>query len=593
MAEILTDLARDALAVLRPPPDIDLADWIEANISLPAAIAAIPGRIRLSPQQAGIARSMGDPNVGKVTVLKSARTGYSTLLGAYIAYRATCAPGAILAVLPAESDARTFIASLVEPIVAASPAARGALERDTGGRDNMTYRAFPGGSVRVSSSGSPRNLRAVFAETLLLDEVDAFPVDSGGEGDPVKLAERRIFTAARPKRIMGSTPVDEQTSRVWREWCASDQRVFEARCPHCREFSEIRWADILWRPENKPESAFWACPANGCAVHEGGEKRQAIEAGRWRATRPEVADHHGFRMNALSSLLPAAAWPLLAAEFLDAKKSPETLKVFLNTLLGEPWRDDGDGLDELELAARAEPIGLDRMPAETLWLTAGVDCQDDRLEVAIVGHQRDGEAAVLGYEVLWGPIDGEAVWRDLDALLRQTWPHPTAGASVGIGAAAVDGSDGDHLPHVDSFCRGRFARRVVRIKGVPGFSRAPFQRSTQKGSPWFLVGVDAVKVALLNRLSRPGMVRFSDSLPAEFYEQLTSERLVTKYSRGRPVRAFERVKGMRAEALDAVTYAVAVKGLIGQPVDARAEELATRAAPKPVTWVARSQWMDR
>lgn len=164
---------------------------------------------------------------------------------------------------------------------------------------------------------------------------------------------------------------------------------------------------------------------------------------------------------------------------------------------------------------------------------------------------------------------------------------------IGISAAAVDGSDGDHLPHVDAFCRGRFGRRIVRIKGVPGFARAPLQRSTQKGTPWFIVGVDAVKAALLNRLARPGMVRFSADLPPEFYEQLCSERVVTKYSRGRPIRAFERMRGARAEALDATTYGLAVKGLIGQNVDTREAELSTPAAPKPVLRVVRSQWMQR
>jgi phage terminase large subunit GpA-like protein len=194
---------------------------------------------------------------------------------------------------------------------------------------------------------------------------------------------------------------------------------------------------------------------------------------------------------------------------------------------------------------------------------------------------------------VWGPVDGDDVWRDLDDLLRQTWPHPTAGARIGIAAAAVDGGDGDHLPYVDAFCRGRFGRRIVRIKGVAGFSRAPFQRSTQKGAPWFVIGSDAVKAVLLTRLARPGSVRFSDALPAEFFEQLCSEQIVTKYSRGRPVRAFERLKGARAEALDATAYAFAVRALIGQTVDGRIAELATRAAPAPTPRVVKSKWMDR
>lgn len=71
-------------------------------------------------------------------------------------------------------------------------------------------------------------------------------------------------------------------------------------------------------------------------------------------------------------------------------------------------------------------------------------------------------------------------------------------------------------------------------KACPASAARRSSGQRKKGSPWFIVGVDAVKAALLNRLARPGMVRFSDDLPPEFYGQLTSERLVTKYSRGRP-----------------------------------------------------------
>jgi phage terminase large subunit GpA-like protein len=392
------------------------------------------------------------------------------------------------------------------------------------------------------------------------------------------------------KRFVASTPVmkDGPISSLYAE---SDQRIYETPCPHCGEFFELTWATIQW-PEGDTGAAYAVCPHNGCVIEES-QKAAMVGAGRWRATAPHVEGHAGFLLRTLVSLNYNARWGQLAREFVAAKRDPETLRTFVNLVLAEGWALEGDGPDEHELAARAEPIGLDRMPAEILWLTAGCDVQDDRLEVAIVGHQRDGEAAVLGYRVLWGPVDGEEVWRELDDLLRETWPHPVGGARIGISAAAVDGSDGDHLPYVDGFCRGRFARRVVRIKGAPGFSRAPLQRSTQKGAPWFLVGVDAVKAALVNRLARPGTIRFSDSLEPTFYSQLCSERLVVRYSRGRPVRAFERVKGARAEALDGVTYALAVKGLIGQSLDSREAELSTPAAPKAVPRVARSKWMQR
>lgn len=140
-------------------------------------------------------------------------------------------------------------------------------------------------------------------------------------------------------------------------------------------------------------------------------------------------------------------------------------------------------------------------------------------------------------------------------------------------------------------------RGIAQSMGDPDVPKVTVLKSARVGYSTllggFIVGVDAVKVALMNRLARPGMVRFSNTLEPVFFEQLCSERLVTKYSRGRPTRAFERVKGMRAEALDAVVYATAVRALIGQPVEAREAELTDPEPPRPKPRVARSEWMSR
>jgi phage terminase large subunit GpA-like protein len=53
---------------------------MEENIRLPAGDAAVPGKIRLYGYQRGIADAIGDPLIERVTVIKSARIDYTTLL---------------------------------------------------------------------------------------------------------------------------------------------------------------------------------------------------------------------------------------------------------------------------------------------------------------------------------------------------------------------------------------------------------------------------------------------------------------------------------------------------------------------------------
>ncbi|SLN35696.1 Phage terminase large subunit (GpA) [Aquimixticola soesokkakensis] len=576
-----------ALKALRPPADMATADWIEANIFLPQNASALPGKMKLWAYQRGICDALDDPGIERVTVLKSARIGYTALLSGIIASHVANAPAPILAVQPTADDARDYAVDL-EQVFSASPALRGLLsdEADETGRSTMLNRRFPGGSLKFLAAKSPRNLRRHTAKILIMDEIDGFEVSQ--EGDPIELATMRTMTFRDRKIIAGSTPVFD-FGPATRLYDKSDKRIYECLCPSCNEFAEIKWADIRWQ-KGDPDSAHWTCPNNGCIVQER-DKPAMVAAGRWRATAPDVKGHAGFKVNALISPHFNARWAKLAAEFLEAKKSPETLQTFTNLVLGEPWKTEGDDLDEHELFGRREPFRLDALPDDVLFLTAGVDSQDDRIEVVIMGHGRS-DIFALDHRIFWGPIDGEAVWQDLDSLLRETWQHPNGG-TIRIDAACIDSGDGGHTEIVNSFTRPRYGRRVVAIKGVPGFSRAFLQKSGTKGQLLWLVGSDAVKSQLFTRLARGVGVRFGDALEPIYFEQLTSERRVMRYVRGRPDARFERIKGKRAETLDATVYAWAARQLIGVNLDRRAEELSSEAAPKRQPQIVRSTWLNR
>lgn len=594
------EVAARALRALVPPPRIRMSAWIEAHVVLPAGVSAQPGRVQLWPFQRDLADAIGDPGIERVSVLKSARVGYSSLLVGALAAFVANDPAPILVVVPTESDARTFIVAGVEPVLAASPAVADALadDREEGRRNTLLARRFPGGSLRVVAAKAPRNLRAHTARVLFLDEVDG--METTAEGSPVLLAEKRTLSFANRKIVLGSTPTREDTSLVLRAWAQSDQRVFEVPCPECGAFAEIVWVQIVW-DQGRPETARRRCP--DCGVDTGEELKPAmVAAGRWRATRPEVQGHAGFRLNALVSPHANAAWGRLAAEFLAAKDDPATLMVFVNTVLGEPWRGEGEELDQADLAARAEPWGLEAgVPAEALALTAGVDVQRDRLEATVLGWGADGAAFVVGHAVLWGQWDEPGVWSDLDALLGRRWAHALGGA-IGLDAVAIDAGDGVTMAAVLAFAAPRTRRRVVAIKGAAGFSRPLIERAsskpkpgtTRRRPPLWIVGVDTAKMWLFDRLARPGLVRFSAELPPMWYEQLTSERGVVRMRRGTPVRSFERIPGRQAEALDATVYAIAARQLVTPDWDARRAELADAAPPaaKPAP-VLQSAWMRR
>ena len=144
-----------------------------------------------------------------------------------------------------------------------------------------------------------------------------------------------------------------------------------------------------------------------------------VAQGRWRATRPHVTGHRGYKLTSLTSTLPNAAWPRLAAEFLQAKRSPTTLKPWLNTVLGEPWRGEGDDLDSTDFGVLQRPFSLDAVPPEVLVLTVGADVQADRIEATFCGWTKNGDMRVLGHEVVWGSPTENETWAEVDDLLHQ------------------------------------------------------------------------------------------------------------------------------------------------------------------------------
>ena len=213
-----------------------------------------------------------------------------------------------------------------------------------------------------------------------------------------------------------------------------------------------------------------------------------VEAGVWTVQRPEIEGHAGFRLNALVSTLANASWGKLAAEFIAAKGHPDQLQTFVNTILAEGWREAAEEIDEAELAGRRERFGLDALPPEALVLTAGVDVQRDRLEIVVLGHGKT-EIFVLAQHVIWGSPHEDTTWAELDDFLRGQWEHPNGG-TLRLDAVGIDAGDGETMDAVLAFCRPRFARRVVAIKGASGRGRRsrPAKRRGVASSSWAWTG---------------------------------------------------------------------------------------------------------
>ncbi|MGE0828039.1 MAG: phage terminase large subunit family protein [Hyphomonadaceae bacterium] len=587
-SSLLGGVRARALACFAPPQKIRLAEWIPANIVLPAEVSATPGPMEPTKVQEGILDAI-DSGVQRVTWQKCARIGATSLQTAIIGAFVKNDPSPILCLQPTLDDTRDYFIGGIDATLGASPSLRGLITRNEGKRDTIVSRRFPSGWLKGVAAQSPRNLRRHTVRILIMDEVDAYTPSS--EGSATALAEKRTLTFSNRLIFSAGTPTLAETSNIAKAYDESDKRIFEFCCPDCAEWFEPRWEHVHWDKAEDgahlPDTAHMVCPSCGVIIEET-KKAALIAGGRWRATAPNVKGHAGFKCSALVSTLPNATWADITREFLAAKNDPELLKVWTNTLMGDVWADRaGDGLDEHILAQRAEPIGLGAIPEAVRLLTMGVDLQENRLEIVTLGHS-ETQTFALAYETIHGPPTSPEVWQDLDDLLKRRFAHPLGG-TLGYDAAAIDSGSGSHTDIVYKYTRPRFSRRVVAIKGDDG-SRPIIERSSKQGL--YLVGTDGAKSRVFGLLERPGPIRFSVDLPARFYEELCSERRVTYYKAGQPRTRWERITGQRNEALDAFIYALAVRHLLNQDLTRRENVLREIAQKPAMKAVYHSKWMS-
>ena len=521
-----------------------------------------------------------NPEIQEVVVMAGAQLGKTEAILNIIGYHIDNNPCPILVLQPTLEMAQAFskdriAAGLLRSTPALKDKVKDPRARDSG--NTTLHKVFAGGAITIVGANSPAGLASRPIRIVLCDEVDRYPTSAGTEGDPISLARKRSATFWNRKVIMVSTPTNKGASRIEDAYEKSDQRKYHVPCKHCHHSQVLKWANVKW-DDGQPETAKYLCEECGVLWSEA-DRVWAIRNGEWIAQQP-FKGIAGFAINGLCS-----PWTPLAdgvRDFLSVKKNPEQLRVWTNTYLGETWEDAGERIDDFELADRREELPF--VPDDVIVMTAGVDVQDNRLEMTVIGWGRDDESWVLDHITLYGDPSTPQLWTDLDSRLLQQY-ETESGRMLGIRAASID-SGGHFTNSVYTFCKKNQGRRVFAIKGVGGDGKAiagkPSKNNTVK-CPLFPIGVDTVKDLMFSRLKikeqGAGYVHFADTLNDEYFRQLTAEKAVTRFHRGFKKRVFEKIRA-RNEALDCMVYAIAAYSILGVNVNALAAKIGEQEKPK-------------
>lgn len=578
------------MAGLKPDPVLTVSEWADLYRVLPQKASAEPGKWRTSrvPYLAEILDCLSPSSpVERVVLQKGSQLGGTEAGLNWIAFIIHQSPGPIMAVQPTVETGKRWSRQRLGPMIEETPVLSGTVkeprERDSG--NTILSKEFRHGVIIITGANSAVGLRSMPVRYLFLDEIDGYPADVEGEGDPCSLAEKRTGTFARRKILLVSTPTIKGLSRIEREFLASDRRRYHLRCPHCGGMQVLKWAGIEWEKDgelHKPETTAYRCEHCSKLIPEHFKTRM-LEGGQWIAENPGSGKSAGFHINALYSPIGWRSWADIVAEFLKVKNEATLLKTWVNTVLGETWDETGVTVDDNNLFSRREHYGPD-IPMEAVLLTAGVDVQDDRLEVQVLGWGKGEECWSIEHQTFYGPPAETTVWNLLDLFLSKTYKHES-GASLKITCACVD-TGGHFTSQAYAFVKPRQSRRVYAIKGSNQPGRPIVGRPSINNMArvkLFSIGMDTAKDAVYSRLriEEPGaaFIHFPMQYDQEFFRQLTAEKIVTKYSKGFPYRTWVKVRA-RNEALDTFCYALAALSIFNPNLDQLSAIVKRRAEEK-------------
>jgi phage terminase large subunit GpA-like protein len=510
--------------------------------------------------------------VQRVVMMFAAQTGKTEAGSNWLGYVIDHAPGPMLCVQPTVEMAKRLSKQRLESMITDTPclAAKIAPARARDSGNTMFSKEFSGGIMLLTGANSATGLRSAPCRYLFADEVDAFPSDVDGEGDPVALAERRTTTFARRKILLTSTPTVKDFSRIEAEYLRSDQRRFYVPCPSCGGMQWLQWPRLKWDAK-RPSDVRYQCEHCGERFEEN-HKAAMLPAGDWRATAPSDGRTAGFQLSGLYSPLGWCSWEQLVDDFLRAKSDAPALKAFVNTRLAETWEEDyaaavsADGLMGKRLAYESGTC-----PAGVVLLTCGVDVQDNRLAVSVWGWGEGETGWMIWHQELMGDPTQTEVWAQLDQVLVTEWAT-AGGKALKMSQVAVD--SGGHCTHeVYRYVRDRVRQNVVAIKGSSRRNSPAVGKGNKVDVSWqgrvlkrgvtlYQLGTDTIKTTLFGRLRHNeaggiGTLHFGMAADEEYFRQLTSERQALRYHRGFPIREWVKKAGDRNEALDCVVYAYA------------------------------------
>lgn len=317
-----------------------------------------------------------------------------------------------------------------------------------------------GANLTIASSKSPNDLSSNPVKYLLMDELDRYPEELNGEGDPVQLALQRQLRF-RGMTVMSSSPTTFE-NRIYQNFLLGTQQTWGCVC-ECGSFMAVRYDDINF----KSDEPTYTCKQCGQVYTESEIKELEHRYSEPKNKEP-FKDDFGriWRSYEVFGTLCHSfySWKGLRRQEQAAISLGEgSLRSFRNTRLGEIFIENEETVEinELMIACKSTHT-VETIPEDVAAITLGVDTHDSCLYVYTCGWSLNAKKAyALDYSVLAGDPDDDYVWEQLKILMNKEF-KTVDGRTLRPAFAFVD--SGGHKTAAVLIASIRY-KRLMAIKG--------------------------------------------------------------------------------------------------------------------------------
>lgn len=353
--------------------------------------------------------------------------GKTELVFNLLGHTLTDRPKPCLYIGPTEDSVRTQAKDRFLDMVETTPElAEAADPRDF--RNSTVEKWYNGARCGFAWAGSGSQLRAHPAALALLDEVDAFtPIP--GEGDPVQLARARVSNYFGSTVGLFSTPLVEDTSRIWKWFLDGTKERWALECRTCRNWFAPSLDLLKWKKDSEgkelQQSARLLC--SHCSEEYDDIGRRELPGryvphvigsdGEWQAVE-ERADLTIRSFWASGLVSPFRTIGRAAEEVARAFRSgdPDMVQSAVNTVGGEPYGLTGDTPGR---AAVKEKRTHYESPAGVRFFTVGCDVQQESIYYVARGWGVNAESWLLDYGQVFGNTEYDDVYMALGQVLAR------------------------------------------------------------------------------------------------------------------------------------------------------------------------------